>query len=460
MRWLRDFVYVIAIVVLLPWLVYRALRKGKNRRGWIQKLWGWVPQRDGGRTCVWLHAVSVGEVLVLTKLVGAIRDRAPDLDLVVSTTTETGFDLARTRLSDVPVFFWPLDFSWAARNSLKRIRPNLIVLTELELWPNMIEACHQRQIPVAVINGRMGQRSYQQYRRWRGLTGSIFEQLSLVLVQTRAYRQRLVELGTAPDRVVVAGNIKFDGVETDRGNARTEAVRQRLGITARQRIWVAGSTQEEEDQMAFRVWRRARQADARLRLVLVPRHVDRVGRLRLVKWIRSQGQKVVLWSQGGSTDLESWRCGDAVLVVDVIGLLADLWGVADVAYVGGSMGNRGGQNMIEPAALGIPVCFGPNVWNFREVVDSLIGRDAARMVADESELESFVRWTADNPDEANQMGARAQSWVMAQQGALRRTVDAIESLLTTGSRAAGLPATRSVEDRAIAPDAPRHGDAA
>ncbi len=458
MRWIRDVIYAIAIVVLWPWLVFRAVVQGKNRRGWRQKLLGWVPHRGGDRTCVWLHAVSVGEVLVLTKLARAIRQRDPRVDLVVSTTTETGFDLARSRLDDMPVFFWPLDFSWAVRTALKRIRPDLVVLTELELWPNMIEACHRQQIPVAVINGRMGQRSFRQYRRWRRLTGFLFRHLDLVLVQTEAYQKRLIELGTPAERVSVAGNIKFDGVETDRGNARTNQIRQRLGIAAQHHVWVAGSTQEEEDQMAVRVWQRVRRTDACLRLVLVPRHIDRVG--RLVKWIRSQGERVVLWSDGNSAELECWRSGDAVLVVDVIGMLADLWGIADSAYVGGSMGQRGGQNMIEPAAFGAPVAFGPNVWNFRDVANSLIGRDAARMVVDESELESFVCWTMTDQVEAKRMGARAQDWVMSQQGALQRTVDAVWGLLREKSPGAIEPGMNCDVHVAVENREARRGDAA
>ena len=255
---LLDIVYILGLLLASPWLIVKAIRTGKYRAGWREKLFGAVPLRASDRPCVWFHAVSVGEVLLLRRVVAALAQRRPDVDIVISTTTNTGMDVARaefgekadgTRNVSATLIYFPLDFSWAVWRAITRIRPDVVALAELELWPNFIAAARRFGARVAVINGRMSPRSRRGYGRIRFLMRRLLAKIDTFAVQTDDYAQRFAEIGAPPQNVVVTGSVKYDGVETDRNNSATVKLRDVFCVQPGEIVWVAGSTSEPEEKM-------------------------------------------------------------------------------------------------------------------------------------------------------------------------------------------------------------------
>jgi 3-deoxy-D-manno-octulosonic-acid transferase len=451
--WLLNLAYLAIIAVASPLIVWQSYRTGKYREGFWPKFFGLVPRREGDVACVWIHAVSVGEVNLLATLLRGMRAAHPDWQYVVSTTSRAGHELAIKKYSDLTVFYCPLDFSWAVHAAMRRIRPAILVLAELELWPNLIMAAKAHGARVAIINGRLSDRSFPGYRRVKWFVSRVLKQIDLIAAQNNESASRFCALGAPADRVHVTGSIKYDGAQTDRHNPRTQVLRELACITNNDIVFLAGSTQEPEEQIAIEIFRRLAPRHPRLRLVLVPRHPERfddVAKLleaSKLHWIRrsqldvNQGVAGVerrrpSSASGGSQSLDpshpSFR--RPILLVDSVGELGAWWGTATIAFVGGSFGSRGGQNMIEPAAYGAAVSFGPNTWNFRDIVASLLAADAAVVVSDAAALESFVCRCLDEAGYAAAIGARAQTLVKSQLGATARTLALLDSLPLAATR--------------------------
>jgi len=422
--YLFNTVYVILIGLAFPLLWIKDMRSRKYRRGLQQRFTGQVPRRSGENPCIWLHAVSVGEVNLLRPLIEAIEMANSDIHCVISTSTEAGYRLATERYSPRLVFRCPLDFSWSVRETLRRIRPNVLILAELELWPNLIRLTHRSGAEVAVINGRLGDRSFRGYRRLRPWIGKLLSQLSLINCQDAATSARFLELGAPAERVFTTGSIKFDGAESDRNNQLTRELARLAGIMPEDVIFLAGSTQDPEEQMALNVYQLLKKDFPELRLILVPRHPERfdqvaqlLDRSRLCWQRRSRLSK--------SVEIPSWN----ILLVDTVGELGAWWGTSQIAYVGGSMGNRGGQNMIEPAAYGTVVCFGPQTKNFRDIVAALLKRKAATVIHDQRELADLVKKALSNPGFVEKTGNAARQLVAENSGATQRTLAGLRPLL-------------------------------
>jgi 3-deoxy-D-manno-octulosonic-acid transferase len=424
-----DAIYLTLITLLAPVLVVRSWLTGKHREGWGEKLLGRAPLRIGDRPCLWFHAVSVGEVLLLKPLLAELARRRPGWDVVLSTTTTTGLAVARKTYPDLITFYAPLDFSWATNHAVSRIRPTILALVELELWPNLVRSAKNVGARVAIINGRLSVRSHRGYRRLRGPLSSTLRRLDAVAVQSDEYAERFRDLGVPHERVSVTGSVKYDGLESDRANPRTAALRRSLGLTHSEFVFVAGSTMDGEEEVAYRAYVAARQTHPGLRLVVVPRHQERFD--KVAAWLESQGERVLRRSQGdASSDAPRRSNRPPVILVDTIGELSAVWGLADVAFVGGSLfAGRGGQNMMEPAAYGASVMFGPFTSNFRETVAQLLARDAARRVESEAQLTSCLIEDLDDPETAHQRGERARTFVLAQNGASLRTLAEIDRLV-------------------------------
>jgi 3-deoxy-D-manno-octulosonic-acid transferase len=420
---LLNLVYLLLLLLTLPWLVYQAIRKGKYREGFRAKFLGQVPPRESQRPCVWLHAVSVGEVNVLQTLVDLISRERPGWECVVSTTTMTGMALARKKYPESTVFYCPLDFSWAVRSAMRRIRPRVLVLAELELWPNLIQAARDSGARVALVNGRLSENSYRGYRRIRPLVASVLSRIDLVAAQDETYSARFLELGADPERVHVTGSLKYDGAETDRGNPATERLRRLAGFSGNDIVFLAGSTQDPEESCALGTFRELSGTWPQLRLVLVPRHPDRFESVA-----RLLDQSGLPWQRRTELETNGPDSRARILLVDAIGELGAWWGTAQTAFVGGSMGTRGGQNMIEPAAYGAAVSFGPNTRNFRDIVATMLAHDAAVVVNDAGELTAFVRRCLEEPAYTTALGARARDLVRSQLGATDRTFRLLEPL--------------------------------
>jgi len=458
-HWIRNALYAATLLAAAPWLAYRAVRSGRYRHGWRDKLLGLPPQpptrrqpndRSSSAPLVWLHGVSVGEIQLLHPLVEELRRRAPHLRFAVSATTETGMELARKLFNDrtaddgnhdgpdnlVQLFYFPLDFSWSVRRTLQALQPALIVLGELELWPNLLDLAQRQQIPIAVVNGRLSERSFRGYQRFAPVTRGMFSKLTHVGAQSATYAERFIRCGTPASRVASSGSLKFDNVSFDRAAPQIETLRQLIGLPpaadSSARVWVVGSTQTDEERQAAECFVQARTEFPDLKLVVIPRHRERfelvADELRQLADRCATPLRVVRRSSL-STPLpaEAWD----ILLVDTIGELRWWWGLAEVAVVGGSFGKRGGQNMLEPAAYGINVGFGPNTRNFRDVVEMLLAAEAAERI---DSLQALLPWLLEqlrNPEAGRERGRAAQRLVSEQQGALNRTAESLLRLLPT-----------------------------
>jgi 3-deoxy-D-manno-octulosonic-acid transferase len=432
MPYIFNFAYLLALLLLSPWLAYKALTTGKYRRGLWTKLTGRVPITIAkeNTTTVWFHGVSVGEIHLLRQVVAAYRRRHPEQRCVISTTTDTGFDEARKAFPDLEVFFWPLDFMWAVKTALRRVEPDLVVLAEGEVWPNFVRSASKRGVRLAVINGRMSPRSAGRYRKLRWLLGGTFGRLDVCAVQTEEYADGFRAVGA--QSVIVTGNVKYDGACTDRSNARTTALRDLFGIRPDELVWVAGSTQEPEEEVVLGIYRRALQLHPNLRLILVPRQKDRFD--PVADLLHRSGLPYLRRSRlDGSTDYPRVPSLRPILLLDTFGELSAAWGLADVAFVGGSLGGtRGGQNMIEPAAYGAAVTFGPCIWNFKDTVARLLEQHAAIQVPDTAALERETLRLLGDVEARRALGQAAQRFVAAQQGATEQTLAALSGLVDRG----------------------------
>jgi 3-deoxy-D-manno-octulosonic-acid transferase len=437
---LLDVAYLLALVFASPWLCYKAITSGKYRAGWIQKLLGLAPLRTDDGPCLWFHAVSVGEVLLLRRVVAELSRQRPDVEMVISTTTNTGMEVAVKEFGQHTLFYFPFDFTWAVRRAIARVRPDVVVLAELELWPNFIAAAKRFGARVAVINGRISPRSHRGYRRVRFLFRSLLRRLDTVAVQTPQYADRFIDIGARPDCVTVTGSVKYDGVETDRTNAATARLRDLFRLGPDELVWVAGSTSEPEEQLVLDAYERLRANNPALRLILVPRHKERfddVARLvqdrghsvvRRSRLDRSQ-QNSVLGTRSAVPSTHQPGPQSSIFLVDTIGELSAVWGLADIAFVGGSFAPRGGQNMIEPAGYGAAVVFGPGVWNFQDTVDHLLACGGAVQVATPDELTTTIGRLLGDAAGRAELGAAARRFVQGQHGATARTVELLDRLL-------------------------------
>lgn len=438
--WLLNAAYAAILLAAFPLLLFRSIVLGKYRTGWAQKLCGNVPEQPAGSPCLWLHAVSVGEVLQLQPVLSALAARQPDCRFVISTTTVTGQEVARQRYPQHTVIYYPLDFSWSVSRALDRIRPTAIILVELELWPNFIFSAARRRIPVLLINGRISDRSFRGYCRIRPLMAALLRRLTLCAVQNETYGARLRHLGARAHDLHVTGSIKFDRVETDRSNPATSGLRRLFGLAEGDVVFVAGSTQAPEEKYAIESYLALRGKYPRLRLLLVPRHRERfeeVARLVQDAFGLPLLRRSSVAGQGAASGADPAPSPSTsvppVLLLDTLGELSACWGLADVAFVGGSLTQRGGQNMIEPAGYGAAVLFGPNTQNFRDVVDALLIEDAARVVHDAAGLTRQLDEFLTQPILARACGVRARNLVLRQRGATQQTVGLIVQALDSRS---------------------------
>lgn len=433
MPYLLNLVYLLVLVLLAPWLVYKAITTGKLRRGFWTKLTGRVtPALAGGARLngitVWFHGVSVGEIHLLRQVIARYRQRHPEHRCVVSTTTDTGYDEACKAFPDLPVIFWPFDFTWAVKTALSRVNPDLVVLAEGEIWPNFVRIARGRGIRLAVVNGRMSPRTAKRYARLSWLTQGILRRLDVVAAQTEEYAAGFRQAGAR--NAIVTGSVKYDGACLERGNPKTLALRELFNIAAHELVWVAGSTQDPEEEIVLAIYRTALVRYPNLRLILVPRQKDRFE--PVAELLAKSNLPYVRRSAMAGPLTGAAR---PVILIDTFGELSAAWGLADVAFVGGSLdGQRGGQNMIEPAGYGAAVVFGPHTWNFKDTVARLLERTGALQVNDAAELERTVLDLLADPTHRHELGDRARRFVRSQQGATDRTLDALD-LLSADNRA-------------------------
>jgi 3-deoxy-D-manno-octulosonic-acid transferase len=436
MRLLLDLLYLAALVLLSPWLAWRAVATGRYRRDAAAKLLGRVAVPNPDRKPVaWFHAVSVGEVNLLATLVPAFRKRHPDWLVVVSSTTDTGLAEARKRFGDLPVVAWPFDFSWAAGAALDRVKPALVVLAESELWPNFLRAAERRNVPVVVVNARMSPRSFERARRVAWLVRRLmFGRVTRFAVQEAEYTERLRQLGVPADRLVTTGSVKYDGAAGERDTPRTRELRHLFaldeprGLSPRSSlVFLSGSTHAPEESIVLGTFSRLRTRFPHLQLILVPRHPDRFE--EVARLVEQSGLPFARRSRVTEPLPEM----PAVVLLDTVGELGAAWGLANLGFTGGSLdGARGGQSMIEPAGYGVPCVFGPHVWNFKDAARRLVEVGGAVMVNDAEELEAELAKLVEDAGRRERMGLAARELVRRQQGATQRTLDVLDEVIGGG----------------------------
>jgi 3-deoxy-D-manno-octulosonic-acid transferase len=420
---LYTLVLAVGFVIGLPYYLWKGRASGKYLRTFRERM-GRLPvylNLDGDRS-IWIHAVSVGEVLAARPLVPALRERFPGHRIFLSTTTVTGNEVAKKSVRGLDgLFFAPFDFPHPVRRALEVVNPSLLLLVETELWPNLIHEASRRGTRVALVNGRISPRSFPRYKRVRRFLASVLGEIDLFLMQGEAHAERIREMAAPPDRVHVTGNLKFDAVETPRLPERLARLMNAGG--ARRPLWVAGSTVDGEEELVLSAFHRVRERVPQARLLVAPRHPERFAAVPGL--IEAAGFRCVRRS---TLDPAVWTDGE-VLLLDTLGELAQLYALASVVFVGGSLVPSGGHNILEPAVAGKPVLVGPYMENFQEIADAFRSESAMVQVASADELGREVgALMLDEPRRLG-LGERARGLVGRNRGAVNRTADALAPLL-------------------------------
>jgi 3-deoxy-D-manno-octulosonic-acid transferase len=428
-----------ALLVSLPYWLIQWLRHGKYRAGLRQRL-GKVPSwlaENRTQPTIWIHAVSVGEVLAVTGLVGEMKRAFPEHRVLISTTTATGQELARSRFGEGSVFYFPLDFGFAIKPYLRSLRPQLVVIAETEFWPNFLRLAHAGGARIAIVNARISDRSFPRYRRWRKILSRVLRPVDFFLAQTEEDRRRLLAIGASADRVQVSGNLKFD-VATPSPPPIVAALRAAFQRAQAQPVVICGSTVEGEEKLLLDAFSKLLEQFPRAMLVLAPRHPERfAGVAQLL-----EKAAIPFWRR--STWAGESLCG-GVLLLDSIGELASLYALAELAFVGGSLVPRGGHNILEPAQHGVPILVGPYTENFRDIVRAFQANHAVRVV-EPAELPLALLELASNEAERKELGRLAAETVRAHTGTTRRTLEALGRLLDSPLQEGALKSTLSKEE--------------
>jgi 3-deoxy-D-manno-octulosonic-acid transferase len=421
--YLYSLALALALVVSLPYWLFQMLRHGKYHKGLTERL-GTVPRRlrlpMAGEPVIWIHAVSVGEVFAILGLAKELQRRLPSYGLFISTVTDTGQELARKHFGADRTFYFPMDFAFAIRPYLRALRPKLVIVAETEFWPNFMRLAQANGAQVAVVNARISDRSWPQYRRFRYFIGKALAHVELFLAQTPDDAKRLRTLGASAEKVRVTGNLKFD-VSAPAPAPVVDRLRNCIAATGAGPVIVCGSTVDGEEPLLLKAFADVVQKHPNALMILAPRHPERFSAVAALLEERS-----IPFCRRSE-----WRdqsLSGHVLLLDSIGELAPIYGLADIAFVGGSLVPRGGHNIIEPAQLGRAIVVGTYTENFRDIVALFLRRDAVK-IATAAELSTMFLVLLADPEERARIGERAAQTVRSQAGATTRSADAIEELL-------------------------------
>jgi 3-deoxy-D-manno-octulosonic-acid transferase len=410
----------------------------KNRDRFKERLGLNLPDLDqpaAGR--LWIHALSVGEVLSAIPLIEALKRKYPSKEMVLSVTTATGLDIARKKLKGhvdhlLPM---PLDFWWSVRRMIKKINPIIFILVETDIWPGLISLLKKRGVKTILVNGRLSPHSEKSYRKWKFLIKRVLQMLELFLMQTELDKYRILKGGLYPDKVRVTGNIKFDRawrpLDDKERNKWLKLLNLKSGL-----IWVAGSTHHPEEKIIFNVFSELLKSFPNISLIIGPREANRFD--DVYHLARDRGLRVIRKTQlpveptttvSPVSQARALRAGKQkynVFILNTLGELGQIYGLADIAFVGGSLATVGGHNLLEPAFFGIPVLFGPYTYNFTTMSELMIKHRAGKMVANESELLNVMLELLAQQSKRDEIGRRAKVFVEQNQGALRRVMGILE----------------------------------
>jgi 3-deoxy-D-manno-octulosonic-acid transferase len=415
---LYNLLLIAMTIIMFPVILYKLLRERKYRGGLTQKL-GRVRKRVrkviGNTRPIWVHAVSVGEVMAAHPLIRELKRKFPDTKLILSTVTVTGNYTALQRVPEADaVFFFPFDFPFVVRRVIERINPHIVLVAETELWPNFFRELTRRGIPSAVINGRISPRSHKNYMKFSKFFTDVFRQVSLFCMQSAEDAARIREIGAPQDRVIVTGNLKFDQkIPSNTSNP--------LSLAPGSKVITAGSTHRGEEAALLWVFRRLREKFPEIILIIAPRHPERFDEVEGL--INKAGYDCQRRTRLRGTVKD-------VLLLDTIGELRSFYSICDIAFVGGSLVKVGGHNLLEPALMKKPVIFSRYMFNFKEISEALISAGGGILVKDQEELFIECEKLLSDPELASRIGARAFSVIEANSGAAQKTIDAVSRLIS------------------------------
>lgn len=442
--------YAIFCLIYLPHFLLRTKRAEDPGRVLRERLGSYHPKKFKalqGRKVIWVHAVSVGEVMAAQIFLERTLAVSPDLDIVLTTVTPTGQSIAQTYAQErLHVVYMPFDFRFSVRRFLKTFHPMVLLLMETELWPQALIQAQAAGLPVGILNARLSEKSTRRYRQFQWFFKPLFQRLDFVLAQSQEDSDRFQEVGVAPSKMQVMGNMKFDNVSLEPVSENIlEGYRKSWAITNRERIWVAGSTHPGEEEIIFRVFQALKQKYPDLKCIIAPRHIERAQELKKQAELRGlrvnlsrshceersdeavYNGKQEIASPPTRNDLSfSWD----ILILNELGSLKQVYGLAEVVYVGGSLVPHGGQNPIEPAALRCAILHGPNVFNFKSIYQGLDASQGAVLVNHEQDLKCSLETLLENPDQRRRLGENAFRVVSVAQGSSRRHVDWIFNFLS------------------------------
>jgi len=420
MHWVYVLASYLAFIVLFPAL---ALHR-KTRHGLWQRL-GFYPEEllapSGSGPTLWLHGASAGDLLALSPMFGLLREAVPGCRLMVSTITNTGYLMAKERLAKQvdAVIYAPYDLWGATRRAIRTFKPDILVLEYTELWPNLIHAAHRAGTRTVLTNGRISPEHVSRYQALFSLIGNPLRKLELCLMREQDEAERILSLGAPPDRVKITGNTKFDALASSKTLEEDTSLRDALGLVDQAPVFIAGSTHEGEEELLLRVYKKLLLDAPSLRLVIAPRYIDRAPKVRALA--EQSGFSARLRSESNKVDAQ-------VIVLDTIGELARAYRLGTLVFVGGSFTLRGGQNILEPAAQGRPVLFGPHMENFHDSVQVLVGRGGIQ-VNDADHLYRVMSELLSKPEQVAALGQLAQAAVRQISGASQRNVQLIQKVL-------------------------------
>lgn len=426
---LYNFLLILLVTITFPFWLYKVVTKEKHRKGFWEKL-GFAGESPSpsGKVCIHIHAVSVGEVIAVTPFIKELKQRHPEIFLTLSTVTPTGNEVARKRLPEVDqILYSPFDLPWSVRRFIRRVKPDLYVSVETELWPNFLREVKCSGAKSIIINGRISPDAFNGYKRLRPFMKKVLSNVDLFCMQSDEDARRIREIGASPVSVMVTGNMKYDQKFIEMDKDASYAKMLLFGINKGDKVIVAGSTHPGEDEAILSSYFECLKDDEKLRLIIVPRHIERTADIeRLVK---AKGLDVIRRTGLGNSGKNSvpYR---TVIVVDTIGELSTLYSIATVVIIGGSFIPHGGQNPLEAMYYKKPVIFGKHMFNFKQITEEILESGAGVMVENENYLKEAMKGLLNNISKQREMGEKGYKIIAENRGAVERNLAMIEKFLS------------------------------
>lgn len=425
-----DALYTLILTLASPFLIFKIITNERYRIGFVQRFGFSLKKRTNKKKCIWIHGSSVGEILTARAIINRIEEIYPDFDICISAWTNTGKDVAEKNFNGKNIFFFPVDLSFIIKNVFKKIRPDYIILIELEVWPNFFITASKLNIPIILINGRISNKSVKLYQWLFFLSKSFNKSIinnTIYCARTDDDAARFAELGIEKKNISVTGTMKYDNIETKINETVKKGFQNLFQISRDDIILVGGSTRNGEEEILINTFKVLKKEFSKLRLIIVPRHVERTN--EIVQLIEKNGFFAIKKSfiQNDDPTLKD-KATNSIIVVDTTGELFNVYSIADCVFVGGSMFPFGGQNVMEPAGLAKPIVFGSHMFNFAEETKMLLENDAAEMAKDKDDLLNKIKFLLSNTESANLMGMRAQKVVLENKGATDRNINILKNI--------------------------------